>query len=106
MHHPEAPSVGNFTLDATVSDRGERQSANRAFLPARVARDRRQRLKICINTIAGKLEFETEGEKLRVTGVHFRSGTSKTDKCFYAKARKEVVVCSGWLGSPQLLMLR
>jgi choline dehydrogenase len=105
---PNAPSMGYCHLDVAVDDRGYRHSTNRAFLPTQVARDRREHLRICVHTLVRKLEFTTEIDgNLRVHGVHFQSLDPRQPKkvCF-ARARKEVILCAGALGSPHLLMLR
>lgn len=107
IHAPEAPLLATFFLDTIIDNHGERQSTNRAFLPAKIANDRCQRLKICVNTLAKKLEFASVNGNLRVIGVYFQSVDSNaSSEIWYATARKEVIICSGWLGSPHLLMLR
>lgn len=105
---PIAPTMGYCRLDVSVDDRGHRHSTNRAFLPTQVALDRCQHLKICVNTLARKLEFAEDMDgNLRVQGVYFQSlDPKRPNKVCFARARKEVILCSGAIGSPQLLMLR
>ena len=65
-------------------------------------------LKICTNTVVCRIELATESSgALRATGVHIETTDSrKADHRYVAKARREVIVCAGALGSPQVLMLR
>ncbi|KAK3402381.1 hypothetical protein B0T20DRAFT_370716 [Sordaria brevicollis] len=94
---------GCFVMDQTVDGNGQRMSAYKAWLPPHVARERKERLKICVGVVASKLllsKSETE-TKARVTGVQLRRG----DREYTVKARREVIVCAGAICSPQLLML-
>ena len=74
--------------------RGRRWSAARGFLKPVL---HRKNLKLEINVMAERVLFEGK----RATGVVYRqNGAEKT-----AKARGEVILAAGSLGSPQLLML-
>lgn len=78
----------------------------RAFLGKDVALQRRDRLTICAGTVASRLDLD--GDKELVTGVYIRSSKAadkNTDMDFFVKARREVIVCSGAICTPQLLML-
>ncbi len=73
--------------------RGWRCSAARAFLhPAR----RRPNLKVETRAVVTRLTFDGR----RCTGVEYRRGQT----LHVAKARAEVLVCAGAMGSPALLM--
>ncbi|PIL26414.1 hypothetical protein GSI_12171 [Ganoderma sinense ZZ0214-1] len=75
--------------------------------PKKPALERQARLKICTDTLVTRVELVTEGEDMHATGVEFENTNSrKAWKCYFAKARREVVLCGGALGSPQVLMLR
>jgi choline dehydrogenase-like flavoprotein len=89
-------------LDEAIDDSLRRVSSYNAFLPAELAYDRHQRLKICTKALATRIEFE-DGVAV---GVVFESSDKSIPGTFYARARKEIVVCSGAIGSPQLLLLR
>jgi choline dehydrogenase-like flavoprotein len=108
---PDTPTVCYCHLDAMLDDRGRRHSTNRAFVPTRIALERQQRLKICTRTFARRLEWgeDDEGNPI-VSGVYFQSRDTANNrlqgKVCFARARKEVILCSGAFGSPQLLMLR
>ena len=102
---PAASAQGCFDLDQTVDSKGMRLSAYRAWLPPGVARERRGRLAVCTGVIASKLVLDEDAS--RVEGVRIRSvrpgaGTGE----YVVKARREVIVCSGAICTPQLLMLR
>ncbi|KAK8120871.1 GMC oxidoreductase [Apiospora kogelbergensis] len=76
VNDPDAPASGYFYLDSTIDKNGSRHSAYSAYLPKKIALERRGRLTICTGVVASKLEAE-----------------------------REVIVCSGAICSPQLLML-
>jgi choline dehydrogenase-like flavoprotein len=82
---PDAPCDGFVTLDSTVDENMQRMSTFDAFLPRQVALEREKNLTICTGVIASRIELE---------------------KVFWAKVKKEAIVCSGAVGSPQVLMLR
>lgn len=89
-------------LDAAIDESMRRVSSYHAFLPAQVAQDRRERLKVCTNAVATRIDFDANV----AVGVVFEPTDETKIQTFYARARKEVVVCCGALGSPQLLLLR
>ncbi|KAI0753766.1 alcohol oxidase [Fomes fomentarius] len=106
LSSPDMPPVGTVILDVTQDSHFQRHSLDRAFLPAFLAQERQARLKICTNTIVTRIQVEKQGEDLRATGVHFEAtATRKAGQKYYAAARREVILCAGALGSPQLLML-
>lgn len=101
------PSVGTGYYDVIEDGSFHRHSTDRAFLPAALAQARKARLKICTNTLVTKLAVIPDGTNVRATGVHFEAaGTRKAGQHYFAQARREVILCAGALGSPQLLMLR
>jgi choline dehydrogenase len=107
---PYAFSDGLATLDQSINRNRERSSTFSAFVPKEIAL-KRKNLTICTRVAVSRLIFSegllvfSGGSQPRAEGVRFQSVT-KSDKAFSAKARKEVIVCSGALGSPQVLMLR
>ncbi|KAJ7108582.1 GMC oxidoreductase-domain-containing protein [Mycena epipterygia] len=78
-----------------------RVSSYHAFLPVKVAQDRRDHLKICTSAVATRVDLDAGV----AVGVVFEFNDESIDQTFYARARKEIVVCCGALGSPQLLLL-
>ena len=101
------PAAGTGVMDVAEDTKYHRHSTDRAFLPTKLALERQARLKICTDTIVTRVELATESEEVRAIGVHFEATNSrKAWKRYFAKARREVVLCGGALGSPQILMLR
>ncbi|KAJ7434523.1 alcohol oxidase [Mycena galericulata] len=89
------------TLDTAIDSKMRRMSAYHTFLPATVAQERREHLKICTETIASKIVIEASV----AVGVMFESADNSKPRKFHARARREVVVCCGAIGSPHLLLL-
>ena len=88
-----ASQEGFGRYDFTIRD-GRRCSAARAFLdPARA----RPNLKVVTRALASRILMENG----RATGVEFRQGGALQE----ARATREVVISSGVVNSPQLLML-
>ncbi|KAJ7664845.1 hypothetical protein B0H17DRAFT_1162731 [Mycena rosella] len=99
INTPEAPAVACARLHVTLDNNARRCSTFDAFLPLDVALSRKDHLKICTKTVATSLHIKRN----RATGVFFEG--EEPEKQFYARARREVVVCCGAIASPQLLML-
>lgn len=105
LNDPAAPAQGYFYLDMTIDERSNRLSSYRAWLNKTIATERRERLAVCTGVIASKLEVDGKGKQ--VTGVYIRhAGPPSNKRDFFVKARREVIICSGSVCSPQLLMLR
>lgn len=105
LNDPRASAQGFFYLDQTIDAKSRRVSAYRAWLNANIAVERQARLSVCTGAVASRLEIDPRGK--RVTGVHVRHARrSSIDKEYFVKARREVIICSGTVCTPQLLMLR
>lgn len=103
VNDPHAPPSGYFYLDATIDRDGSRHSAYSAYLPKDLALERRNRLTVCTGVVASKLELDASQQRVR--GVHVRSVGSRGSDNTFIKAEREVIICSGAICSPQLLML-
>lgn len=103
---PDALVDGLATVYATVNDQRQRVSTFDAFLPRQTALEREKHLTICTNTIVSRIAFSEEEGVPRTDKVFFKLASSKSDTIYSAKVNREVIVCSGSLGSPQVLMLR
>ncbi|TGO17295.1 hypothetical protein BTUL_0019g00850 [Botrytis tulipae] len=102
---PDAPPEGVATLSLTLSKRRERVSSFEAFLPKKIALER-QNLTICTNALVSSIVF-TQGNGLpRTEKILFKSSDRKSESTYSVRVNKEVIVCSGAIGSPQVLMLR
>ncbi|KAK8098119.1 L-sorbose 1-dehydrogenase [Apiospora kogelbergensis] len=95
VNDPDAPASGYFYLDSTIDKNGSRHSAYSAYLPKKIALERRGRLTICTGVVASSWKS---------THPSNVSGGTRCDSTFI-KAEREVIVCSGAICSPQLLML-
>ncbi|KAJ7694879.1 alcohol oxidase [Mycena rosella] len=89
------------TLDAAIDGKMRRMSTYHAFLPAEITNARRNRLSVCIKAVATRIMVEGGV----AVGVEFESSDKSVPGAFYARARREIVVCCGAIGSPQLLLL-
>jgi choline dehydrogenase-like flavoprotein len=104
LNSPTALAIGSFTLDAAIDKHGRRISALSAYLSKRVVSKRCDRLTICTGAAASHLELDTRSGL--ATGVYIRPSSSKRpQKEFFIKARKEIIICSGAIRTPQLLLL-
>jgi choline dehydrogenase-like flavoprotein len=104
VNNPSGSAQGFFYLDQTIDSNSQRLSAYHAFLNDTIATERRDRLSVCTAVIAYKLEIDSKGKQ--VTGVHVqRARPTGQDKEYFIKARREVIICSGTVCTPQLLML-
>lgn len=102
-NNPSAPAMGLFRLDMAVDDQGRRVSAYSAFLNKKTAIQRRSHLTVCTGVVGSHLDLDQTGV---VRGVYFSpvKPTGTTPNTSYVKARREVIICSGALCSPLLLM--
>ena len=81
-------------MDRTVTPNGRRASTARGYLDTA---KQRSTLKIVTHALTDKILFEGK----RAVGVSYMVGDSDTR--IQAKARKEVLLCSGAIGSPTVL---
>ncbi|KEY75144.1 hypothetical protein S7711_01595 [Stachybotrys chartarum IBT 7711] len=101
---PEAPAIGYFPLDVATNSRGERVSAFTAFLNKELALQRQDRLTVCTGVVASRLEVGSR--RGLVTGVELKPARGKGDaQRNFVNATREVIICSGAICSPQLLLL-
>lgn len=103
---PEAPTEGLATLDSTVNSSNQRVSTFDAFLPRHVALEREGHLTICTRSIVSQIVFSDAQPKPRAERVIFRHSDPTKTKSYSVRANREIVICSGAAGSPQVLMLR
>ncbi|KAI0676305.1 GMC oxidoreductase [Trametes maxima] len=104
---PSAPAAGFVRHDVSQDTAKRRHTPFHAFLPAKLVQERKARLKICRNVLVSHVEFaKDEPDIVQATGVHFEAADYRqAGRSFYARARREVVLCAGALGSPQILQL-
>ncbi|EHK96458.1 putative L-sorbose 1-dehydrogenase [Glarea lozoyensis 74030] len=58
-----------------------------------------------IRSIVSKIKWSKEDGELRAKSVVFTTTDRKSGKVFVAKVKKEVIICAGAIGTPQVLML-
>ena len=103
FNDPNAPAACTGVCDVIKDAHCYRHSTYRAFLPPALTHARKAHLKICTNTLVTGIELVREGARLRATGVQFESSRKRDARYRYvAKARREIILCAGALGSPQL----
>ncbi|EPE35189.1 FAD/NAD(P)-binding protein [Glarea lozoyensis ATCC 20868] len=102
---PEASPEGLATFDVTMNENSERVSTFDAFIPRSIALARENNLTICTKAIVSKIKWSKEDGELRAKSVVFTTTDRKSGKVFVAKVKKEVIICAGAIGTPQVLML-
>jgi choline dehydrogenase-like flavoprotein len=103
------PSASCAALDIGTDQNMHRVSSYSAFLPPKLANSRKHYLKVCPETLGKRIVFDKgQGGRPRAIGVEFFQcrRDDPVGDTYYAKARKEVVVCCGAIATPQFLMLR
>ncbi|KAJ3992042.1 GMC oxidoreductase [Lentinula boryana] len=105
INSPVHPVIGCGLLHFTRDKNQHRSSTYSAFHPMNLVLQRASRLHIVTHTDAIKLTLkpDTSPDKLDVEGVILKSSLSPGKRSL--KARKEVILCVGPFGSPQLSML-
>ena len=76
-----------------------------AFLPKELVLSRKSSLKICTKTVVTRISISKTANGNRADGVYLQAAAGNTQE-YFARARKEVIVCAGAIVSPQLLLLR
>lgn len=92
-------------MDSTVNEKHQRMSAVDAFLPKEIALARKN-LTVCTGVVVSRLGFSDEQEKPHAEQVFFQAANKKSSETFSVKAKREIILCSGALATPQILMLR
>lgn len=106
MNSSSSPILGVGKCQFTIDEQGHRNSSYRAFMPREIAASRKQRLTICTETIATKLDVKLGPDGTpQADGVYLRSTKQKSSNAYVA-AKREIILCSGPLGNPQILQLR
>ncbi|UKZ74513.1 hypothetical protein TrVFT333_002183 [Trichoderma virens FT-333] len=99
---PASSAQGYFRLDQAIDSNGRRISAYKAWLSKETAIARASHLTVCTGVAASRLEVDTKTRK--VIGVQIRRKGQADKREYYVQARREVVLCSGAIGTPQILM--
>lgn len=95
--------MGLFNLDMAIHPNGQRASAYNTYLNKKLALERQQRLTVCTGVIVSKLDVDEHAGVVR--GVYFQDENANGESTTYVQARREVIVCSGVICTPQILLL-
>ncbi|KAJ7759242.1 GMC oxidoreductase [Mycena metata] len=103
---PFQPAHGCAKLHYSIDRRGQRCSTFAAFLPRQLALSRTHRLHICTNTLVCRIELSggSEAGAVKSEGVWVKSRNDSTPPILI-RARREVIMCAGPIGTPHLLLL-
>ncbi|EIN09812.1 GMC oxidoreductase [Punctularia strigosozonata HHB-11173 SS5] len=105
---PNAQSFGCTRLDVTLGEDGLRQSSFDAFLSHEIAIARKGNLFVCPGVITTSVHLQQTVQGPTAVGVQMEyedADDKDASVSFYARARREIVISSGAIGTPQLLML-
>ncbi|KAJ7593783.1 alcohol oxidase [Mycena floridula] len=109
VNSPEASATCFITLDLCIDKNKHRVSTAQAFLPHHVAASRKGNLTICTNSTVMRLCFsDSPGQGRHVVGLYLEVTDPEPDHeaaPVLVHASKEVILCAGAVGSPQILML-
>lgn len=100
---PSAPSMGLFNLDMAIHPNGQRASAYNTYLNKKLALNRRKHLTVCTGVVVSKLDVDEHAGLVR--GVHIQSLGKDGEDTVYVQAKREVIICSGAICTPQILLL-
>lgn len=106
LNSPLHPPYGCAKMHYSIDDRGERTSTFSAFLPYPIVKARKDSLHICISTRVQRIVFQAKPDgSTAIEGIYLHHANNSGQSRFI-KARKEIILCTGAISSPQILMLR
>lgn len=88
-----------------IDETGQRSSAFTAFLPPSLAKARKRNLHICARTTVMRIEVTNKNGVVAAEGVWIKSAKASQASRFI-RARREVILSAGPIGSPHVLQLR
>ena len=103
---PKASAQGIVQLDTAINTRNMRVSSYGAWLNGRIANERRAHLSVCTRVVASKLVVDKGSTTVRGVEIRQVTGSKGSSQTYLVTARREVIIASGALCTPQLLMLR
>ncbi|KAF8997385.1 GMC oxidoreductase, partial [Cyathus striatus] len=100
-HPPQVCAKMHYNIDS----RGYRSSTFTAFLPPSFVNKHKHRLHICTHTATSEIKFKSYEGDISAQGVTLVSAIAPERSTRYVTAKREIILCAGALGSPQILML-
>ncbi|KAF9254731.1 GMC oxidoreductase [Marasmius fiardii PR-910] len=104
LNSPHQPAHGCAKWQFCVNKDGSRASTAAAFLPRHLVKARSMHLDVCLNTVASRIQFESNEKTTRAEGVWIQNANGSGSPRLI-KARSEVIVAAGAITSPQVLLL-
>lgn len=90
----------------TIDKSGQRSSTLTAFLPSSLAKARKRNLHICTRTVVKRIEVTNHEGSVAAEGVWIQGTAGAASIHRFVRARREVILSAGPMGSPQMLLLR
>jgi choline dehydrogenase len=100
--NPETPTCFGLYPRQTLDAVGRRCSTYHGFLPKRLVRQRKN-LTICLGAHVQRILFDDDEKGLTATGVLVEDANKEL---FTLRARHEIIISTGAIVTPQLLLLR
>lgn len=99
---PETPTCFGLYNRRNLDKYGRRCSTYDAFLPKPLVRQR-ENLKICLGSYVQRILFSDTADPLTATGLLVEGDKGEL---FVVRAKREIIICTGAIVTPQLLLLR
>lgn len=106
LNSPLHPSHGCAKMHYTIDKSGQRSSTLTAFLPSSLTNSRKHNLHICTRTVVRRIEVTNHDGALTADGVWIQGTAGAAPIHRFVRARREVILSAGPMGSPQMLQLR
>ncbi|KIJ25763.1 GMC oxidoreductase [Sphaerobolus stellatus SS14] len=104
LNSPNEPFIGMAKLHYNIDNNGHRYDVFAAFLPADLVESRKKNLHICTRASVNRINFSLADSQPMATGVRIEATSDRTYS-LEVIADREVIICSGAIGTPQVLML-
>ncbi|KAH8114090.1 alcohol oxidase, partial [Phellopilus nigrolimitatus] len=105
VNSSSSPAFGCAKSHFTLNEKGYRQSTFATFLPAELVHSRKTHLTVCTGTMTTKIEIKAGPDgSPRAEGVYLQPVSTRSPT-YYVPAKREVILCCGPLGNPQVLQL-
>ncbi|KAK7691578.1 hypothetical protein QCA50_004977 [Cerrena zonata] len=105
LNSPLHPPHGCAKMHFIIDDQGKRSSTFTAFLSRDVAESRKDYLHICTFAQVQKIVTNKVSGEIVAEGVSVQAANGSGPSRFI-RARREVILCSGAISSPHILLLR